>query len=65
MVSVVQQVVSASMYARRMVGGGWLSGGGEDVAPWIERTYHRRRQCRLGRLTPVEYETFTHAAAAA
>jgi hypothetical protein len=25
---------------------------------WIERTYHRqRRQRRLGRLTPVEYET--------
>jgi len=25
---------------------------------WIERTYHRRRrQARLGRLTPVEYET--------
>ena len=25
---------------------------------WIERTYHRRRrQVRLGRLTPIEYET--------
>ena len=25
---------------------------------WIERTYHRRRrQRRLGRLTPTEYET--------
>jgi len=25
---------------------------------WIERTYHRRRrQDRLGRLTPIEYET--------
>lgn len=25
---------------------------------WIERTYHRRRwQPRLGRLTPIEYET--------
>ena len=25
---------------------------------WIERTYHRRRrQLRLGRLTPIEYET--------
>src|SRR3954465_15004930 len=32
----------------------------------IERTYHRRRrQRRLGRLTPVEYETLTHAATAA
>jgi len=33
---------------------------------WIERTYHRwRRQRRLGRLTPIEYETRTtgeHAA---
>ena len=32
----------------------------------IERTYHRRRrQRRLGRLTPIEYETLntaTHAA---
>jgi transposase InsO family protein len=36
------------------------------VITWIERTYHRRRrQRRLGRLTPVEYETLTHAAAAA
>ena len=27
---------------------------------WIERTYHRRRrQARLGRLTPIEYETIT------
>ena len=26
--------------------------------PWIERIYHRhRQQARLGRLTPVEYET--------
>jgi transposase InsO family protein len=33
---------------------------------WIERTYHRRRrQPRLGRLTPVEYETLTTAATAA
>ena len=29
---------------------------------WIEKTYDRRR---LGRLTPVEYETLTLAAAAA
>ncbi len=28
------------------------------MVAWIERTYHRRRrQARLGRLTPVEYET--------
>jgi len=28
------------------------------IVTWIERTYHRRRrQRRLGRLTPVEYET--------
>ena len=34
------------------------------IAHWIERTYHRRRrQDRLGRLTPVEYETImTHEA---
>ncbi len=33
------------------------------IITWIERTYHRRRrQRRLGRLTPVEYETlrFSH-----
>ena len=36
------------------------------IITWIERTYHRRRrQRRLGRMTPVEYETLTHAAAAA
>jgi putative transposase len=36
------------------------------VITWIEKTYHRRRrQRRLGRLTPVEYETLTRAAAAA
>ena len=28
------------------------------IITWIERTYHRRRrQTRLGRLTPIEYET--------
>ncbi len=27
------------------------------IVTWIERTHHqRRRQARLGRLTPVEYE---------
>lgn len=26
------------------------------IVRWIERTYHRRRQAALGRLTPVEYE---------
>ena len=27
------------------------------IVTWIERTYHRRRrQVRLGRLTPVEFE---------
>jgi transposase InsO family protein len=36
------------------------------IITWIERTYHRRRrQRRLGRLTPVEYDTLTRAAAAA
>jgi len=36
------------------------------IATWIEKTYHRaRRQRRLGRLTPIEFETInrtTHAA---
>ncbi len=33
---------------------------------WIERTYHRRRrQARLGRLTPVEYEAIIEPAALA
>lgn len=28
------------------------------IITWIERTYHRRRkQDRLGRLTPIEWET--------
>ena len=28
------------------------------IVVWIERTYHRkRRQRRLGKLTPVEFET--------
>ncbi|AQX16032.1 hypothetical protein BKM78_08985 [Tessaracoccus sp. T2.5-30] len=29
-----------------------------QIVTWIERTYHRRRrQTRLGRLPPIEYET--------
>jgi putative transposase len=36
------------------------------IVTWIETTYHRRRrQDRLGRLTPVEYETLRQAAPAA
>lgn len=38
------------------------------IGTWIEKTYHRRRrQARLGHLTPIEFETIrtTHAAAAA
>lgn len=28
------------------------------IVTWVERTYHRRRrQDRLGRLTPIEFET--------
>ncbi len=28
------------------------------IVTWIERTYHRRRrQTRLGRVTPIEFET--------
>jgi putative transposase len=35
------------------------------IITWIERTYHRRRrQTRLGRLTPIEYETMNTPQAA-
>ncbi|MGW6422697.1 IS3 family transposase [Nocardia sp. NPDC055053] len=34
------------------------------IVSWIERTYHRRRrQARLGRLTPIEFETIMSPAA--
>ena len=34
------------------------------IVTWTERTYHRRRrQSRLGRLTPIEYETMMNPAA--
>ena len=34
------------------------------IVAWIERTYHRRRrQNRLGRLTPIEYELIMSKAA--
>jgi hypothetical protein len=33
------------------------------IVTWIEKTYHRnRRQRRLGRLTPIEFETINQAA---
>ncbi len=36
------------------------------IITWIEKTYHRRRrQRRLGRLTPIEFETLTRTAHAA
>ena len=36
------------------------------IVTWIERTYHRRRrQRRLGRLTPIEFETINQPAHAA
>jgi putative transposase len=36
------------------------------IVTWIEATYHRRRrQARLGRLTPIEFETMNPAAQAA
>ena len=36
------------------------------IVTWIERTYHRRRrQQRLGRLTPIEFETINRHATAA
>lgn len=35
------------------------------IVHWIERTYHqKRRQRRLGKLTPIEYELVHHTAAA-
>ncbi|MEU4245774.1 IS3 family transposase [Actinoplanes sp. NPDC026619] len=36
------------------------------IVTWIEKTYHRRRrQARLGRLTPIEFETINRHATAA
>ena len=33
------------------------------ITTWIERSYHRRRrQRRLGKLTPIEYETINRSA---
>lgn len=33
------------------------------IMTWIERTYHRRRrQRRLGKLTPIEYESINRTA---
>lgn len=35
------------------------------MATWIERTYHwRRRQARLGRLTPIEFATIMNTTVA-
>lgn len=35
------------------------------IVTWIEQTYHRRRrQARLSRLTPIEFETIMNTAAA-
>ena len=35
------------------------------IVTWIERTYHRRRrQARLGRLTPIEFEAIMNTTAA-
>ncbi|MDJ0005954.1 IS3 family transposase, partial [Rhodococcus fascians] len=36
------------------------------IVTWIEKTYHRkRRQRRLGKLTPIEFETINRTAHAA
>lgn len=46
----------------------WASRGQLRIAivTWVERTYHRRRrQARLGRLTPVEYEAIIESPAVA
>ena len=35
------------------------------IVSWTERTYHRRRrQLRLGRLTPIEFETIMNTTVA-
>lgn len=35
-----------------------------EIVTWIERTYHhRRRQRRLGKLTPIEFEIINSEAA--
>ena len=35
------------------------------IITWVERTYHRRRrQTRLGKLTPIEYESIMTPTAA-
>ena len=35
-----------------------------EIITWTERTYHRRRrQARLGRLTPIEFEAIIKPAA--
>ncbi|GAA4784940.1 hypothetical protein GCM10023351_33300 [Microbacterium gilvum] len=35
------------------------------IVTWIERTYHRRRrQARLGRFTPIEFETIMNTTVA-
>ena len=35
------------------------------IVTWIERTYHRcRRQARLGRFTPIEFEAIMNTPAA-
>ena len=35
-----------------------------EIVTWIERTYHRRRrQPRLGRLTPIEFEAIMNTPA--
>lgn len=51
----------------------WIGDGGARgptyawlIVTWIERTYHRkRRQRRLGTLTPIEFETINRTADAA
>ncbi len=35
------------------------------IVTWIERTYHRRRQRALGKLTPIEFELLHTPAATA
>lgn len=44
----------------------WAARDQLRIVIWIEQTYHRRRrQDRLGRLTPIEYEAINEPAALA
>lgn len=54
--ALLDSTVELIVTIRKELAGAGLDAGADTIA-WIERTYHRRRrQTRLGRLTPIEYE---------